>query len=612
MRLVLFLSSLKGQITAFVHADALACPVERARHQTFIAARLGFSLAAFALLPAYLTFHGMTAPWEAIAFAWMVLPVVAVVHVSRTGRLVEAHALCLAGIIGLVVTITLGRAACGAALAWLILVPFEAAAAARVSLIVAGCVAALLVSFGMAMAARFGLMSDVQGASLATNALFAVPGIIYATALALAGQRLSDIRRQLERAGSERYRVLSDAVGDVMLRLDRFGGVMLAGRESQSMFGLAPHDLVGRGLFERIHVADRPAFLKAVADAATSSDAVTVTLRLRTSAIASERGAFDEPVFAWAEMRIRQSPLLAGGQGTIVAMARNVTTRKHHEQELEAARAEAERTNAWKDRFLANVSHELRTPLNAIIGFAEMLASPQLAPRDTAKQREYAQIIHTSGQHLLEVVNTILDMSKIEAGSFDILPEPFEVAPLIEACCDMVRLKAEQAGVQLAPEPSATLGELVADKRACKQILINLLSNAVKFTPAGGRVTVGARLDGASVVICVSDTGIGIMPLDLPHIGDPFFQAHGSYDRRYDGTGLGLSVVRGLVGLHGGSISIESAPGAGTSVSIRLPLDCRRVATVSRGPAKIDAIYRQVPADLSVPDNAKSMVKKIA
>jgi len=134
----------------------------------------------------------------------------------------------------------------------------------------------------------------------------------------------------------------------------------------------------------------------------------------------------------------------------------------------------------------------------------------------------------------------------------------------------------------------------------------------VKFTPAGGRVTVGARLDGASVVICVSDTGIGIMPLDLPHIGDPFFQAHGSYDRRYDGTGLGLSVVRGLVGLHGGSISIESAPGAGTSVSIRLPLDCRRVATVSRGPAKIDAIYRQVPADLSVPDNAKSMVKKIA
>jgi cell cycle sensor histidine kinase DivJ len=224
-----------------------------------------------------------------------------------------------------------------------------------------------------------------------------------------------------------------------------------------------------------------------------------------------------------------------------------------------------------------------------------MLSNPALEPAAAEKRRDYATIIHQSGQHLLAVVNGILDASKIESGSFDIHPEAFDLHDLIGQCCDMVGLKAEQTGVRLQREVAPGAGELVGDKRACKQIVLNLLSNALKFTPEGGRVAIAARPDGNSVLITVSDTGVGIAARDLPRLGDPFFQARAAYDRPADGTGLGLSVVRGLVGLHGGSIAIESAPGQGTRVSVRLPLDCRRVPAAPASVTKIETISRYSP-----------------
>ncbi len=158
---------------------------------------------------------------------------------------------------------------------------------------------------------------------------------------------------------------------------------------------------------------------------------------------------------------------------------------------------------------------------------------------------------------------------------------------------------------------SNRLEELVADKRAIKQILINLLSNAVKFTPPSGRVTVAAQPRGNSIAISVADTGIGILPRDLPRLGDPFFQASDSYDRPYEGTGLGLSIVRGLVGLHGGGIAIESAPGEGTCVTVFLPLDCRRVSPDKGRSARIEVAPRRVPQVL-LGDQHDTKVKKIA
>jgi cell cycle sensor histidine kinase DivJ len=220
------------------------------------------------------------------------------------------------------------------------------------------------------------------------------------------------------------------------------------------------------------------------------------------------------------------------------------------------------------------VSHELRTPLNAIIGFSEILAT-DMAGVDEVRRRDYARIIRESGHHLLAVVNTLLDISKIETGNFDVSPDGFDMASLVHGCCDLMRLKAEQGGVALEREVAADLPEVVADQRACKQVLINLLSNAVKFTPSGGTVTVGLRRERDRIVLVVTDTGVGVPEDDLPKLGNPFFQANSSYSRAHEGTGLGLSVVRGLVGLHNGSMTIESQMGEGTRVTVSLPLDCR-------------------------------------
>ncbi len=194
-----------------------------------------------------------------------------------------------------------------------------------------------------------------------------------------------------------------------------------------------------------------------------------------------------------------------------------------------------------KDRLLANVSHELRTPLNAILGFSEMLADPSLAPASAASRTEYASIIHTSAKHLLSVVNLLLDMSKLEAGRYEIEPESFAVGPLVRNCVDMLRLKAEERNVVIDASAADGALEIIADKRACRQILLNLLSNAVKFTPPHGQVTVEIEVIAGKLEIAVSDTGIGISAEHLPRLGDPFFQARSGYDRTAEGAGLGLA-----------------------------------------------------------------------
>ena len=263
----------------------------------------------------------------------------------------------------------------------------------------------------------------------------------------------------------------------------------------------------------------------------------------------------------------------------VVAVMRDISERKAQEHALEDARAEAERANVAKGRFLATMSHELRTPLNAIIGFSEMLMNEAQIRLDAERRREYAELINESGTHLLAVVNGILDMTKLDSGDFEIRPEPFRLAGVVDGCCDLLALKAREAGLDLAVEVAPELPEIVADKRALKQILINLLSNAIKFTDRGGHIKVSAVLEGTSIAITVADSGIGIGEEDLPRIGRPFFQARGSYDRRHDGTGLGLSIVKGLVALHGGDVTIRSRVGEGTSVIVRLPVDCEQAGS---------------------------------
>jgi cell cycle sensor histidine kinase DivJ len=398
---------------------------------------------------------------------------------------------------------------------------------------------------------------------------------------------------------------LTATISDVVLRTDAGGRVIEVVTRPQESFGCPAESLLGRGLFERILVSDRPHVLKCIADTARSEVPACVEFRLRAGPEGQGRDPAP-PHFIWVELRAHHSQ--AGG---VLASLRDLTAMKEAQAESLAAQEAGEKIGLCKDRLLANVSHELRTPLNAIIGFSEILGNPDIAPKDPARQREYADIINASGQHLLGLVNTILEMSKIEAGHFEIEPEPFDLAWLIDFCCDVVKLKAEAKKIALSRACPPRLEDIFADKRACKQILLNLISNALKFTPEGGKVTVTVSADGPFVEIAVSDTGIGVTQKDLSRLGDPFFQVKSTYDRPYEGAGLGLSIVRGLVGLQGGSISFESAPGEGARVAVRLPMDGRRIDKTAAKPAKIETLPRRgrpVPTEF----HPHFQVKKIA
>ena len=255
--------------------------------------------------------------------------------------------------------------------------------------------------------------------------------------------------------------------------------------------------------------------------------------------------------------------------GGLIRVATDITELKKQQEMLSEARDAAEASNRTKSLFLANMSHELRTPLHAILGLSEIIRDQ---PGLEAPVPEYGKMIHDSGQHLLNLINDILDMSKIEAGRYELVEETLVLADLAKSCLSITSTRANMAGVILEDAVSAALPPVRADARALKQVLLNLLSNAVKFTPAGGRVTLSAALepDGA-MALRVADTGVGIAAEDLGRVAEPFWQADPSHARKYGGTGLGLSISKHLIVLHGGAMGVESTVGQGTTVTVRLP-----------------------------------------
>jgi cell cycle sensor histidine kinase DivJ len=364
-------------------------------------------------------------------------------------------------------------------------------------------------------------------------------------------------------------------MSDVISRHHRNGAVQFISPAAETMLGTPVPLLLGHGLFDRVHVADRPAYLTALSDAARGGEACSVEFRLRRDA-PRERGQGSQVDFIWVEMRCRPLEQVlettTPSEAEVVAVMRDVTDRKHQEQALDLARTAAEQADASKTRFLATMSHELRTPLNAIIGFSEMIVQEDALMLDAARRKEYAQLINDSGQHLLSVVNGILDMSKMESGNFEISPEPFAPRAALVNCCNLLALKARENAIDLVTRAPDNLPVMTGDPRAFKQIVLNLVSNAIKFTERGGKVTVSASVEGPRLVLRVADTGVGIAAEDLKRIGDPFFQAGTTYQRRHEGTGLGLSIVKSLIGLHGGEMTVQSKIDEGTSVTVALPL----------------------------------------
>ena len=262
------------------------------------------------------------------------------------------------------------------------------------------------------------------------------------------------------------------------------------------------------------------------------------------------------------------------GKPASLSWLTDIDERKRAENALIASKEEAEFANRAKTDFLAHMSHELRTPLNAVLGFSEMIASQPFGPLGSPKYLEYADDIHRSGSHLLDLINDVLDLSKIEAGRLELHEAEICLPDLVAECAAALAKRAGDAKVALRVELPAQIPPLRGDERAVKQVLLNLLSNAVKFTPSGG--TVVARAEhraGQFLDLSVSDTGIGMSTADIEVAFKPFGQVDSQQARKHVGTGLGLPLSRSLIRLHGGDMLVASEPGAGTTVTARFPAD---------------------------------------
>ncbi|WP_417580318.1 ATP-binding protein [Pelagibacterium sp.] len=430
---------------------------------------------------------------------------------------------------------------------------------------------------------------------------------VFGVVAAVTATRLDIISSESPVSQTRAFAVLAENILGAVVRYGADGGPVFISRSAGNLLGCRTFELDGAGLFERVHVMDRPAYRKAISDASNGTTARTIELRLRRDDAEPGAGAH----YIWVEFAL--APLEnddeAASSNDVLAVLRDISVRKEAEHEVEVARKQAEDASEAKSRFLATIGHELRTPLNAIVGFSDMM-SEGIGGELSPTHAEYAGHISRSGHHLLDVVNMLLDMSKIEAGKFEVHAELFAPHALVEPCVQMVENLARERTVTIQTTVPEKLPQIMGDERACRQILLNLLSNAVKFSHEGGSVSLAMKRQGKMLAIAVTDTGIGMRPETIERIGEPFLQAQDSLARRYEGTGLGLSIVKGLVSLHGGRLDVVSEQGSGTTISVLLPLEGPLGA--GKGSATIEHLYttkRDSDEDKWLQDERRSVAK---
>ena len=492
----------------------------------------------------------------------------AALGVSAAAGLVGAVLAEMAGVTGAALAILVWAAAGGAAclmtgggsgpLETWCLAPLAASAAfGRPRLLALGAAAGVAAAAAVALGSTFLVLPKTPD-PLATwlNLLaLATTGLGFAAGLvALQGKVKGDDARA--RDAELALREALDHQPQLLMALYPGGRILEAFGEAP--LGLETRHMAGRNLSDLVSADDRALVEAALTRAASegSSDAAFVP-------------AHDPQ--GWCVLTLRRM-----SSTRLVGALRDARAQRSREAELHEAREKAEQQNAGKSRFLANMSHELRTPLNAIMGFSDIMRQRLFGPM-SERYAEYADLIHESGEHLLELINDILDMSKIEAERFELAREDFDARDAVSAVLRLMRGQADRAGISLRGDLPAEPLEADADRRAVKQIAFNLISNALKFTPKGGAVTVSARAEGPMLEIVVADTGVGLSPEDLSRIGRPYEQA-GDADQRAAGSGLGLSLVRAFARLHGGEMTLQSTLGEGTTVTVRMPVLVEREA----------------------------------
>ncbi len=454
------------------------------------------------------------------------------------------------------------------------IMPFVAALALGgprhgVRLAQAGAVGSGVAALGGQLSALFVGQPESQPLSASASVVLAMVFAVLAVRLSW---RLRENKLNAAEAMSQRIETLLAAQPALTLVLEPAGRILAAYGSAPP--ALDPEGLFQSGLFAAVHAPDRPAVLAAIDRAVAGQEG---------QAQFAPRIALDRRV----NLIIRRMD--DGDSGPrLIAQAFDDTRQFATEIGLEAARAEAEARDSGKTRFLANMSHELRTPLNAVLGFSDIMRQRLFGPLPQ-KYADYADSIHEAGGHLLELINDVLDVSKIEAERYELSRERFDAREVVSAAVALVRVTATDKGIglnSLVPDDPLTVD---ADRRALKQITLNLLSNAIKFTPAGGSVTLTLEVIGPYLELVVSDTGVGIAARDLKRLGRPFEQA-GAVEQKIQGTGLGLSLVRALAELHGGRMSLDSTLGEGTAVTVRMPVAVAVRPVAPEGGAEIIAL----------------------
>ncbi|HEY9217801.1 MAG TPA: ATP-binding protein, partial [Phenylobacterium sp.] len=402
---------------------------------------------------------------------------------------------------------------------------------------------------------------------------------IIGVALDVTEERMAQARAQ---AAENRLRDAIESVSEAFVLWDRHGRLLLCNRNYRAFFSIEPRVLKPGALRDEVNrfaalaikrELPAPDGKRGVREAELNDGRWIQISERRTAEGGLVMTAADITAIKTQEEARRQNEEAL--QAAVVKLERSQEQLSELARKYEAEKVRAEGANKSKSEFLANMSHELRTPLNAINGFSEIMVGEMFGPLGDARYKEYSQDILSSGQHLLALINDILDMSKIEAGKMNLKFEPMALDEVVEDAARLVRNRADAASLSMSLELPA-LPEIEADYRAIKQVLLNLLSNAIKFTPRGGKITVTAeaREDafGQRVRVSVQDTGIGIEPQDLKRLATPFEQIESQHAKTQQGTGLGLALTKSLVEMHGGAMDIQSAPGEGTRVSFTIPI----------------------------------------
>jgi cell cycle sensor histidine kinase DivJ len=542
-----------------------AARTEAVERRRFIRVQLAKAAIGGSLAAGYTTIFGAPDLIDSIAIGALLSPILlALAAFLRIpfAVLETASEALFAATVAYLVLITGGSAS--PLLIWMVLVPAEAALSGGRRSVMRAAVSALLGVIAVGGAELLHLVPPsrllIAGWQFYIGSTFAA--VIQAALIAAAAR---DRQRRADEAAAEgaaMYRFLADNAMDLITLHGSDGRVRFASPAARALLGREPHTLLGLAPATLVHPDDVRPMQYAFVQASYFGRAGKAEVRLKRA----------DGSHVWTEIRCRPAEQAHGKESEIVAVTREITERKAQERALIEARDLAEGASRAKSNFLANMSHELRTPLNAILGFSEVMTHEMFGPLGGPRYREYAALIHESGGHLLELINGVLDMSKIEAGKFEIAEELFNLPEVVTQAVRFVKLQSDRKGLVLKTDLAADCAGIFADKRAIKQMLVNLLSNAVKFTTRGGEVKLTAARDGSGgILISVRDTGVGIAPEDLERLGRPFEQIEGAFVKKQEGTGLGLALVKALAAMHGGQAIIESRVGYGTAVNLRLP-----------------------------------------